>query len=404
MQRESRHFMRPNQFSKVLGGILLFIAVSTLSACGPTVRKAPELEGAKIQTLAVLPAKADPDLRRERVEFVRQSLIRELVSSGFVVLDDSIVNRICVDAECSARAKLKEKYKIDGLVAIELKSLSRVNLGAAYYNRINGDVKLLTADSKELLDIEHTESEKGGLLFNSGQVIQALIETYDNAGDDSFNKLAERFEKTVAYRYPSPTGGAVLTGLSDVNITQTEITPLGDSRYRICAKGNSGATANFVVDRIKTPLRERTPGEYCGAMLLGNLVQPTSKVGIELRSAFGVPVQTALEPTPFLACMPKNIVSRVAGPSTQGLRIGCADGLSAEDKNKCEAQLKSCATSQFLVYRSDTNAGPYARVGQVAQQAWSDSQGKKGSGAVYAVVAVSKNGGSSIPLTLIEKE
>jgi len=392
--------MKPNLILKFLAGALLFSA----AACGPTIKRSPELESTKIQTLAVLPAKADPDLRRERVEYVRQSIIRELVSSGFIVLDDSIVNRICVDADCAARAQLKEKYKIDGLVAIELKSLSRVNFGAGYYNRIHGDVKFLTADSKELLDIDHTESEKGGLLFNSGQVVQALIETYENSGDDSFNKLAERFAKTVVLRSPAPAGGAVLTSLSDVNITQTEITPLGDSRYRVCASGNPGATANFVVDRIKIPLRERAPGQYCAAMLLGDLVQPWSKVGIELRSAFGVPVQSALEPTPFLACMPKSIVSRDSSAANPKLRIGCAAGLSAEEQNRCEAQLKTCASSQFLVYRSETNSGPFSRVGQVAQRSWSDTQGKKGTGSVYAVVAVSKNGGSSIPVTIVEKD
>ncbi len=393
--------MKTRSAVQILFGAALSAA---LAACGPTVRNAPELESTKLQTVAVLPPLVESDIRRERVEYLHQNLIRQLETNGYIALDQAIVNKICgTDAACPGRKDFGEKYGVDALVELKITSQARVNFVAGYYNTISGEVRLLTPDSKELVSVDHQESERGGLVFNSGQVIQGLIQTFENTGDDSFNKLAERFTKTVALRLPAPSGGAKLAKVTDVNITRTNIKPLGDSRFEVCVEGNPRATAEFVVDRVRTPLREIKSGEYCGALLLSGLVQPTSRVSAELRSPFGVPAQQSIDAAPFLSCAPKNLVSRSISGGSPRLAFGCNDGLAAADKEKCESQLANCTGSQFLIFRADSSVGPFEKVGQAAPPGWVDKKAKSTDKSVYAVVAVTKNNGASVPVTVTEQ-
>lgn len=382
--------------------IIVFLLVFILqsAACGPTIHKGTSLEQASIQRVAVLPAAVETDIRRERADYIRASLLRELSSSGYVLLDENVVKKICPDAECANRRVLHEKYDVDTFAVVHLKSVDRYNFGAAFYNTISGELKLVNSKNEELFSIEHTEREKGGLLFNSGQVIQGLISTFENTGDDSFNKLAERFAKNIALKLPPPAGGSALAKVSDVNITETLVSPLGGSRVRICVKGNSGSSAQFVVDQIRIPLREVTAGEYCGALLAGGLVQPGSRVRTELRSAFGVPAQQVLSAAPFLSCTPENFLRRTMKGQASGIELGCASNLSAEEKQACEVKRNVCSGSQYYVYRANSPAGPFEKVGSFSEPSWTDKKPNGGNGGTYAVVAISKDGTSSVPVTL----
>ena len=376
------------------------IAVALITACGPIVSQSPELKEAKVQTVAILPALVRSDIRRERVDYIRKSIGRDLETNGYVVLNQDIVDRVCKDAVCADRAQFAQRYGVDGLVEIELDSVDRANFVAGYYNTIQGTVRLLSSGgSKPLLSVQHTERDKGGFLFNTGQVLQGLVQTVENTGDDSFNRLAERYAKAVSSKLPKPSGASSLGKVSDVDITQTVVTPLGGSRVQICATGNPSATAILAVDKIRTPLREGNSGEYCGVFLLDGLVRPDSQVRIELRSPFGVTAQSVLDAAPLLACSPSRIVQAQSG-GRPSLELACADTLTPEQRTACESELAVCGKSALHIYRAASPAGPFQKVAEVNQTPWFDKQSKAGMPGVYAVMAVSRNGGQSLPYTL----
>lgn len=380
--------------------LFAFLLCSAAIGCGPTIRRSTELKENKLQTIAVLPTIVDSDIRRERVEYIRESIISQLETSGYVVLDSAYVDRVCKDATCPDRAKLAERHGVDALLELRLKSVDRANFVAGYYNTITGDVRLLDPrTSKELFAIEHTEREKGGLLFNSGQVIQGLVQTVENAGDDSFNRLAERFGKSIALKMPTPQGG--VGKVTDVNLASAEIVPLGSSRFQICATGTPGGTATLVIDRVRTPLREGARGEYCGVYLVDGLVRPDSRVSVELRSPYGVVTQTSMQSSPLLACAPKDFVR--TGSGSTGIALSCDGDADGEKKALCEKQLALCKQSELIVYKSSNPFGPYQRIAGSGSQLLS-TQKKSEPNTIFAVVAKSKNGALSVPVTLEETQ
>ena len=47
--------------------------------------------------------------------------------------------------------------------------------------------------------------------------------------------------------------------------------------------------------------------------------------------------------------------------------------------------------------------GPFERVGKFSELSWTDKKSKTAGSDVYAVVAISKDGGSSVPVTLADQ-
>ena len=194
---------------RALAPTLLFVA-----ACGTTVTKSSQFEQSSPSLYALLPVTYPSDIRPERAAYIRTALERELATRGFVLLDDSVTLRVCGEASCPGRSELVSRYGVDGFLQLSLDGTNRINFGAGFYNNISGDLLLLNRESEELVRIEHSESERGGLLFNSGQVIEGIVSTVDNTGDLSFSNLADEFAQELALKVPKSRGRSLPTCLS----------------------------------------------------------------------------------------------------------------------------------------------------------------------------------------------
>lgn len=369
---------------KTLAALLVVTGFSFLG-CGPTVVKSPDFADAKIRTLAMLPVEYPSDVRRERIDFLKKSLKRELESKGFAFLDDAAVSAFCDSFPCKNANALASKYRLDALVALSISSTYRANFGAGFVNTVSGTVRLLSPASREIISVKHTESERGGLLFNSGQVLQGLLSTNDNLGDESFNLIADRFVSTVSAALPKPSGPAFPTQAAKIN--EISILPEGDGRYRVCLTGTEGRLVTLTVDKMNIPLRESSAGQYCSALLLGGIVRKNSSVSASLRSPVGVSDRLAVDTEQFLVCDVSALIRRGTGST---LTYGCTGKDS--DATECEKMLATCRGSQVLIYRGEYAAGPYEKAGTLPTGTWNDAAGVSKN---YAVVAVSPNGSTS---------
>ena len=376
--------------------ISILLSLLLASSCGPTVKLAPDLPAELPRTVALLPVASGGDVRRERVDYLERALRRELDSVGFVVLDAAPTVDLCADSRCSRRSELASKYGVQGLLTFDIESAYRANIIAGYVNTIHGTLRLFSASSKELASVDHTERERGGLLFNSGQVLEGLRSTSDNFGDESFNRLADRFVKTLVDSLPKPKGTGALSQLGELNLSGATSTGLGGGRFEVCAVGSAGGRAFVNVDRTRIPLREVQPGKYCSALLLGGLVRPGSRVVVELRSPFGVAKTTDLESKQFLLCDLNGLLQLTAGPT---VRFGCSESGSSPKGTECAEWLQQCRGTELVVYRGAAEGGPFERLGVMSAPTWTDSA-PRSEAPVYAVVAVSSNGARSSLLTI----
>lgn len=268
--------------------ILLSISIILISACAPKVRVAKDFSGAISPSLALLPASHTSLAARERVALIQQELSSELRNKGFFVLDSKVVERTCSNPECPERQQLAKKHGIDTFAQVQVDSIARNNFLAGYYNSIRGLLRFSSKDDRELLRVEHAESERGGLLFNTGQIVQGIISQVKNSGDEAYGTLASKFVRTLVNQVPPPSSQSTTeNGEFQISSLRTEKTPLGADK--VCIRGTPNLSAYITLHRTRTNLREVTPGEYCGIYRLGDFLkdESQSRASVEVRSPFG---------------------------------------------------------------------------------------------------------------------
>jgi hypothetical protein len=356
--------------------ILLLLSVA--AGCGPTVVKTRPLE--EIGMLAVLPTKADPDIRRERVKYLNESLSRELESSGYSVINSDVISDLCSTSDCPERAAISSKFGVRTFAQLDVSSASRANFVAGFYNKVAG--KLVVSDEKAapFVSIEHTESEHGGLIFQSGQIFKGISSTVDNYGDDKFSDLADLFIREVVSKLPKANARS---DSESFYINKLSLSMREGPLYDICLDGSPSNSAKLLIGNRQIGLREVQSGKYCNVIPLGWLTSGISESRAELRSAFGQSLAKPLDTLAIGICDPKQELTYKDGL----LGFSCGN-------NNCASASPLCQHSKFLVFSGESKAGPYTKVSEVL---WNKSAVKIESRNV-AVVALSSDGSSSLPV------
>lgn len=260
--------------------ILYIFIITGCSSLNPPVKT---FSGAVPATVALLPLEVDQDIQRERLQILSEATVRALKNQGYQVFDPMFFNRFCKGVRCSNHKALASRYGIEGFLRLKVKSLSRNDFLAGYYNTIDGNLSLEDIMGKELFLISHQESERGGLLFNTGQILKGFQSQIKNSGDSSFESLAERFARKIIQGFPIPSLSEADVQESLVKIKTVEAKMVRTGIYQICATGTPGMQAGIVQRQQRTNLREISAGRYCGNYRL----PPGGKWSAEIRSPFG---------------------------------------------------------------------------------------------------------------------
>ena len=354
---------------KVLSSITvkrgLLVLLLAICACGPTVKYIVPVESIKIKTIAILPTQLKSDLRRERIDYLITQLNSELNSRSFIIVDPSLANKICqpeqAQADCDQPEVFSDKYGVDGFIQLQIDSVSRTNLIAATYNAIRGKLVLYNPMMKKVAQISASESERGGLLFNSGQLVVGLESTLENSEDHSFNLSAQNLIQALVGKLPVAATelGAVSEQLPAPSILGVTFKNLGKSRYEVCLDGQAGDSAFLLIDKTRSELREVSKGRYCSKLLLGGVLQEQTRFRAELRTAYGIAEEREIDLTNLLSC---NLEGAVVVSSDQSVTVGCANSLTNEQLVQCELMLKRCRQANILVYKGVGEIGPYQQI------------------------------------------
>jgi len=377
-----------------------FLALLLLS-CGPKITVQPPSEMRAFTSFALLPIQASQGISADRVNYVKATLGSELRSRGLPLVDDIVVTRICGDADCAAKVKLRSDYNVDGFIALKLDSISRANFLAGYYNTISGSLSVTDHASQTAFSVQHTERERGGLLFNSGQIIQGFVSQIENSGELSFTRLANKFAASLVATLPSTLlregGNAIVAPVQIHSVNAREIRP---EVHEICASGTPGVLAHVLLGQRKTNLREVESGNYCGVYRLDESQVDARNIAVELRSPYGVTDRRPLKLQLDVNCLPEGGVRLVRQGLLNRLEASC---LSVAGQYVAGADCKaveSCAVEKLLVYRAEQQTGPYRKVGEIRQRGWTDISANVGKPFHYQVVSVSRGGGFSAPLSV----
>lgn len=344
----------------------LFIAlVATLLACGPTVQSQLPRDAQLPASIALLPSDYSIDIPRERVNLVRQAVINELRNHNFLVLDDGAVNSLCSTPACPERSQLSQRYLVDGFATLNLKSFSRNNFVAGYYNQLSGELLISDRAGKTLISVEDTQNEEGGLLLQSGQIFQAIISSVKNTGDSVFDKLSDKFARTIVEQLPQPATSLNPVSQEGITVALSSATATWSSptTYTICARGTPHSFAYLVTGKTKTSLREGAPGTYCENFSPLVSDDPAQSEAIELRSAFGTSIRQEIAIPAKRPCDMKDRVST----GNSAITVACTQvGSSGGTEKGCSSNISPCKAERIVLFKASGPSGPFEKIGESA--------------------------------------
>jgi hypothetical protein len=290
-------------------------------------------------------------------------------------------------------ARLAKDYLIDGFATLKIESFSKNSFLAGYYNELAGSLSVSDRSGKELIAIDHTESERGGLIFNSGQVIQGIISQVNNSGDAAYKELSSQFAKTIVEQLPAPEVSASSTTPEslDVVINSADASWSSPTSYTVCVNGTPKSLAAVIVDSQRASLREIKPGRYCGAF--SSLVASASANGstfVELRTAYGNSERKAITLPTIAPCELDNRIK----PAQSGLMVSCSvvgDDLSRANSG-CSKELTLCKADKIVLYSATANSFSRAAESRRSTIKLPDPKGS------YEVVAIGAGGIPSVPV------
>lgn len=407
---------------------IVLLLTSAVTACAPKVKLSPQFASSQPSTIALLGIKTSPETRKERLQYIQRALRSELKSRGYLLLDENIVSRVCSSVDCRERSAFKTTFPVDAVVQLTLKNDSQNAFLLGHFNLLSGSLLFSDLSERELARVEHTESERGGLLFNSGQVLQGLKEEFENYGDDSFNRLADRFTKNLVAQLPRnsavarsfQSGADVVAtkrssdiGFAEPEFESIQVRPLKAAVYEICTQSPTPAVlAALIVGRKSSPLRETTAGRYCGIYRLDNQKLLARGVTVELRTPFGATARKEVSLVGASVCDLQGRVSLTTNEGPNRLAVSCLavtrslsgrSSVTLTDPHRadsqqidgCAAGQQLCTASKLLVYRANSAVGPFEKVAEIASSSWADHAAPAQS--YYQVIAVGENGALSLP-------
>lgn len=315
---------------------LIFICAALLAA-GCTSSKVIVPPKPLPPQASLLPLQSETPLARETEAAVQESIAGALRNRGFLLSRGG--------SEGGAQ------------IQVEIDSFSRTSGLIGHVNTIGGVLTVRDSNSQVLVKTRHSEVERGGLLFNSGQVLKGLKSEVSNLGKDNFEQWIDRFADGLARSLPRPTKSTVEQLGERPEIKQASLQKV-DQQFQVCAEGSPMMSARVRASTLELPLGELSEGgRYCALLpdyvdaveVAAGTVEITSPFGLSARS----PITTSLQAT---ACD----VQALQGTLSKGALM-VVPLCSARSANCGSAQ--SCAAERYRLYQIDPS-GAFAVIGE----------------------------------------
>ncbi|HMO18841.1 MAG TPA: hypothetical protein PKA63_12175 [Oligoflexia bacterium] len=266
--------------------ILSFLFLA-LTACGPSITKSPKLIEDKNPYIAFIPGKAVEGISRERLIYISELARLGLESRGYILLSPEVIEHVCINPDCSNIREITGRYKIAKIAYLDIESSSNIDFLAGYYSSLTGQFNLENTDSISLYHATHTERDSGGLILESGQVIQAIINQIRNGDESSVDKLSYRFVSSLLKELPNGEK-KILNSKEKLSIEKTATENHLKGNTKLCAYGTPFQSAWLISSkRESAELREVEEGKYCGIFRLVGPWDTERGLRVELRSPYG---------------------------------------------------------------------------------------------------------------------
>lgn len=350
----------------------LTLLVVLLTGCGPMLTSTLPPGSTLPKSVALLPADYAVDIPRERIDAIHAATVSALRNQDFLVVEAPVLRAICSSPQCPELDTIAQRYLVDGFISLQIASLSQNNFLAGYYDALSGELLFKDRSGRELARVQHTERSRGGLIFESGQILQGIIAQVKRTTNSGFDTLAAKFVTRLVGALPPPTSAnrpAQREG-TDVAIADTSAEWSAAQTYRVCVRGTPLSFASLLLESRRTALREVAPGQYCGNF--SALITPTREsASVELRTAFGNTVRRDITLPLDPPCTPNERLNLTPASATTPpeLTVRCAKVGSdrSQEQRGCSPTVPYCVARTVALYTADSESGPFTKAGDLTR-------------------------------------
>ncbi len=285
--------------TKFLATLLSLLVVSVLTGCSASGHKVvtPANGALPVSYVALLPVAVPEGMRSERVERTRDLVSTELKNKGVLVVDDRVVNDVCSVPACPEWPRLFERYKVDAVADLKLDSVSTGDFVVGRYSSISGTIEFRDRSGATMLKNEQTTRQAGGLILNTGAVVQAFRTLSDSFQDNVFEPLAVRFSRDLLGDVQFAGNGAGGDSSSKLNIGTLSVRNVSATRKKICVDASPNNLLTISSKNLVSDLQEITPGNYCAVYPARSIqsesyqAQLRTPSGISVNKQFSLPLE-----------------------------------------------------------------------------------------------------------------
>ncbi len=268
-------------------------------------------------------------------------------------MESDIVSRLCpAKPSCP---ELFKKFGVDGVARLELTTAVSRNFGLGYADSITGTLAFEDKSGRTVQSISNSTQRTGGLLLNSGQLVEAIKSQAKSFNDSTFEPLAREFARGIVAKLAPPAGLERRFSGKPLVLGEPAVEQTRRGNNVLCILGTPQSFVVITRGQTSAPLRETKPGRYCAAL---RSVGPVAvkPYRVELRTPSGLETEKQFNGMSGLAgCDLASVLALDA--ATNSLRLQCnGDG--------CPERLVACEKAKKIVYRAESPAGPFTRLGE----------------------------------------
>lgn len=340
-------------------------------SCGPGIRTFGDQTAPTPGIYALLPVKHGPTLREYDAAYLTRILQNSLESLGVSLIDPVLIQETCIKLDCRERTVWSTIPQLQGLITVDITSNWDSNIIAAHYSTISGELRLSDMNNQKILEIQHRESDRGGLLFDSGQVVRGLSSQAEFSDSEAFRMLAKKFARNLALALKPHLGRKDSThrDFPTPVITSSVVSP-GEIKLCISVPAPD-MRAYLLFGSMRTPLSPQSKTEN-GTTSCRNFsadaLRQKPVPAIEVRDLRGNSRRTFLNSEKHLngwlsSCRTTTHAQWKDVKNSSDITFYC----SVQDKDsvsaKC-AQKDPCHAFRWKVYGAKTKSGPYVLLGE----------------------------------------
>lgn len=244
-------------------------------------------------TLKIAKVSVDDDISREKLELISKVLKLRLESKGYRVVSN-----------------LATKHYQDSSYPDVTLTLDKggANFGLGYWDTVSGEVKVAKQSDLQkpsmLYSHEDSVSRRGGLIFNTGQVITGLLSQISRFKDDAFSVLSSELTSKL------------LRGVQNVETQPQKLTALNyqvtlgqNGNIRLCADTPNPAflqispEANFSLSETINLTAITKGAQQCGSFDLSWIRKNLGNSQVVAIDPTGIIAQSRLTIPPHISCI-----------------------------------------------------------------------------------------------------